>query len=201
MIQKASAKRKDYIQIAYLHFTTITKGFLTRLGISFLNSLYRFLIKKELVIVYKEHNKIKGFVSCARSSEGLMKRFFISSPTRIIKLGVAIIKYPKLIKSLLETFRAPNQSKSSHEENIVIPETELLSISVAPSAQQGGIGSQLLNALEEELKTRDITSYKVVAGEKLQGANKFYKKHGFVLAKQITIHGDDISNVYVKELK
>ena len=66
--------------------------------------------------------------------------------------------------------------------------------------QKGGIGTNLLIALEKELIKRSILKYKVVAGEKLEGANKFYRKNGFVLAKQITIHGNDVLNVYVKEI-
>ena len=69
-----------------------------------------------------------------------------------------------------------------------------------PQAQQGGIGSKLLKALEEELIKRGFTRYKVIAGQKLEGANKFYRKNGFVLAKQISIHGNEVSNVYVKEI-
>jgi hypothetical protein len=55
-------------------------------------------------------------------------------------------------------------------------------------------------ALEQELTTRGIKSYKVITSQKLEGANKFYRKKGFLLAKQITIHGDEVSNVYVKEI-
>jgi hypothetical protein len=58
----------------------------------------------------------------------------------------------------------------------------------------------LVKALEEELKNRGITQYKVIAGHKLVGANKFYLKNGFNLATQITIHGNDVSNVYVKNI-
>ncbi|HKI88427.1 MAG TPA: hypothetical protein VKA38_05320, partial [Draconibacterium sp.] len=67
--------QKDALQVALLHEQTISEGFLPKLGRSFLVSLYRFLIKKELVLVYKEENKILGFISCAISSKGMMKRF------------------------------------------------------------------------------------------------------------------------------
>ncbi len=97
-----------------------------------------------------------------------------------------------------ETFRAPSLSNASTDEHI--PETELLSICVSPQAQQGGIGGKLVNELEKELKNRKITRYKVIAGAKLNGANRFYIKNGFQLSKQITIHGNDLSNVYIKEI-
>lgn len=200
MVISASISRKDSIIIANLHLTTINEGFLSELGLGFLKSLYTYLIQKELVIVFKEKEQVLGFVSCALSSSGIMKRFLFASPLGILRLLVAILKNPQFIKPLMETYKAPKQSKSIPDLNIKIPETELLSISVSPLAQKGGIGTQLLQGLEDELIKRGITSYKVIAGEKLEGANKFYKKNGFVLAKQISIHGNAISNVYVKNL-
>lgn len=110
----------------------------------------------------------------------------------------AFLRQPSLLKPLLETMRAPSLSASGAD--LEIPETELLSISVSPHAQKGGIGTQLLNALEEELIKRGIKKYKVIAGEKLEGANWFYQKNGFVAVKQIMIHGNEASNVYVKEI-
>jgi ribosomal protein S18 acetylase RimI-like enzyme len=198
MISKA--KENNSIAIAYLHIHTINQGFLPKLGISFLQSLYRFLIAKELVLVYKEENEVRGFISCALSSQGIMKRFLVSSPAGVLKIGWAVLKNPVLLKPLWETFRAPSLSVSENKNELSIPETELLSISVSPQTQQGGIGSKLLAALEKELKNRGIARYKVIAGQKLEGANKFYRKNGFVLAKEISIHGNEVSNVYVKEI-
>lgn len=198
MISKA--QNKDCSQLAILHLQTINQGFLPKLGVSFLQYLYKFLIQKELVLVYKEGDEVLGFVSCAISSKGIMKRFFFTSRGGVFQLATALLKKPSLLKPLLETYRAPQLSESSTEPENKIPETELLSISVSPAVQKGGIGTQLLHALEIELKKMGIVNFKVVAGEALAGANRFYLKNGFVPAKQITIHGNEVSNVYVKEM-
>lgn len=198
MILKASTQ--DAIQVAKLHQQTITEGFLQKLGVGFLRTLYVFIIQKELVLVYREENKVQGFVSCALSSKGIIKRFLLSGFSGVFQLALALLKNPKLLPSALETFRAPVLSNADGDKTVDIPETELLSISVSTLAQKGGIGTALLFALEEELKSRGILKYKVIAGEKLDGANSFYKKNGFVLAKQITIHGNDVSNIYVKTI-
>ncbi len=184
--------------VAALHERSISEGFLSKLGGGFLASLYSFLIKNELVLVYKEECRVLGFISCAFTSRGIMKRFLVSSPYGIIKLMFVFLKSPKLLKPLLETMHAPSLSGSMKE--MEIPETELLSVAVSDQVQNGGIGTALLLALEEELIKRDIKIYKVVAGDKLEGANKFYKKNGFVLVKRIRIHNNEISNVYVKFL-
>lgn len=198
MITRATVKNSP--ELAVLHHDTISRGFLSKLGTGFLQSMYSFLIQNELVLVYKEGNTVLGFVSCAITAGGIMKRFLVSSPAAIFKIIFALLKNPTLIRSLWETYRAPSLSTSGSYESVEIPETELLSISVSPQAQKGGIGTQLLLALEMELAKNGIGKYKVVAGEKLEGANKFYLKNGFHLAKQITIHGSDVSNVYVKEI-
>lgn len=67
------AKDKDAKQIAFLHVHTINKGFLPKLGLHFLEQLYKFLIAKEFILVYKQDNKVYDFISCALSSEGIMK--------------------------------------------------------------------------------------------------------------------------------
>lgn len=185
-------------QIASIHKHTISQGFLSRLGIGFLDHLYKFLIINELVFVDIENGKVLGFVSCAIKSDGIMKRFLIAQPISIFKILFILIKEPSLIFPLIETYRTPSLSMSDSGKNIRFPETELLSISVNPNYQNSGIGIKLLNSLEMELKRKEIYRYKVIAGEKLLSANKYYLKNGFELAKKITIHGNDVSNVYIK---
>lgn len=198
MVTKAN--KEDVTFVAQLHYKTITGGFLTKLGISFLNSLYMYLIKNEMVLVYKENEQVKGFVSCSLNTEGMMKRFLFSNPEALLMILWIVIKKPKTLVPLFETFRAPVKSKKTEQKTIILPVTELLSISVDPSAQKGSIGTQLLNALENELKLIGIRKYKVIAGESLIGANKFYQKNGFILYSTFTIHGKSQSNIYTKLL-
>ena len=62
-------------------------------------------------------------MSCALSSNGIMKRFLFSSPGGILKLGIALLKNPKLIKQLKETYQAPSLSVSDTDAENDIPET------------------------------------------------------------------------------
>jgi len=68
------------------------------------------------------------------------------------------------------------------------------------NVQAKGYGKILLDELEKEFKSLGVAKYKVVAGERLEAANKFYQKNGFGLYKKTEIHKGDISNVYVKVL-
>ena len=194
-----SAKKTDSSSLAKLHAETLTTSFLASLGQAFLCNLYTFLIQKEKVWVYEEDDKIKGFVSFSVNSSGMMKRFIFHCPGCLFLLAIKTIVQPANLKRFLETFRAPFKSQKANDF-IELPSGELLSISVSPTCQASGIGSQLVKALEDYLHQNQIASYKVVAGVELFGANKFYIKNGFVLAKQIRIHEEKLSNVYIKHL-
>jgi ribosomal protein S18 acetylase RimI-like enzyme len=198
-----SAIITDSPALAKLHSETLTASFLAGLGLDFLEKLYEFLIKKEKVWVYEEDHEIKGFISFSENSAGMMKRFLLECPGCIVLLASKTIIQPANLKRLMEIFLAPFKSRKLElaNDSVYLPKGELLSISVKPNCQASGIGSQLIKALEDYLLLNHIPDYKVVAGEELIGANKFYKKNGFVLATQIKIHDKKISNVYAKYLE
>lgn len=198
MIERA--EKSDAGIIASLHKDNINKGFLSSLGKSFLRSLYIYLIKKELVIVERDGKKITGFVSYSYDSSGIIKRFIYSRPLVLFTILFSLIKKPSLFRSLFETIKAPVKSNDQSQLNETLPTGELLSISVDPKYQKSGIGAILLSALEAELRRSNIKAYKVVAGNKLAGANKFYRKNGFTLAKTICIHSNSLSSLYVKNI-
>lgn len=196
------AKLNDSGQIASIHLSTLTNSFLASLGLKFLINLYQFLIFKEKVWVYEEDQNIKGFISYSRNSAGMMKRFLINCPKCLLLLAIKIFTHPNILIKLFETFQSPYNSKkiTDSQNSFSLPKGELLSIAITPNCQASGIGSRLLLSLEDYLKQNSITKYKVIAGNKLIGANKFYQKNGFELTAQITIHGNDISNVYLKNI-
>lgn len=197
-----SALKTDSSSLARLHIATLSSSFLASLGFNFLNKLYAFLIDKEKVWIYEENNEIKGFVSFSMNSAGMMKRFLINCPGCILSLALKTIVHPANLKRFIETFWAPFKSKKKkiYKSSLNLPSAELLSISISPSCQASGIGSQLVKALEDYLLQNQISHYKVVAGEELVEANKFYLKNGFVLAAQIQIHDNLLSNVYIKNI-
>jgi GNAT superfamily N-acetyltransferase len=192
--------KSDADILALLHKENINQGFLSSLGEPFLRSLYIYLIKKELVIISRDGNIIMGFVSYSYESSGIIKRFIISRPQVIFTILFSLIKRPSLIRSVFETMKAPGKSNGQLQLNEILPTGELLSITVDPKYQNSGTGTILLNALESELKRSGIKSYKVIAGECLAGANRFYQKKGFCQVGTINIHGESLSNLYIKNI-
>jgi ribosomal protein S18 acetylase RimI-like enzyme len=110
---------------------------------------------------------------------------------------------PSLLKSIYETYRSTHtvsRPSSALTPTAALPTVELLSIVVSSTTRQGGIGTRLLTAPETALQRKGIEHYKVVAGSKLIGANRFYRKNGFEKVAQVKIHGEEESNVYVKRV-
>jgi ribosomal protein S18 acetylase RimI-like enzyme len=197
MVRKATMA--DAAAVAGIHFESLNSGFLPKLGIQFLTSLYRFLIEKEIVLVFAQSGKLEGFISGATRSNGLMKRLVLFSPGIIFKVMLIMLQKPQLIVKILESALAPSKYPNNNNTHF-LPGAELLSIAIDETAQNTGAGSQLIFEFERHLKLNGIQAYKVVAGASLAGANKFYQKHGFTLVSQIEIHGDDLSNLYTKRL-
>jgi len=197
------AIKSDSTLIARLHSETLSSSFLASLGQGFLNCLYIFLIKNEKVWVYEENQQIKGFVSFSRNSAGMMKRFVFTCPISVLFLLGKFFKNPKILKRTFETFLAPFKSKRTFINSgsqVSVPSAELLSISVSPDCQSSGIGLELLDSLEHYLVEHHILEYKVIAGEKLISANKFYLKNDFILLTKLNVHENMSSNVYIKKL-
>ena len=199
MIQPA--RISDSGQIAELHYSALNTGFLSKLGVGFLNALYKYLIKNEIVLVAREGDKVWGYVSCSLNSAKVMRRFILN-PEGVFKFLVGVISNPSLIIHSIETLSVPLKHKSAgrKESTPELPGVELLSISVDPNSQKHGIGTSLLAELEKRLRETGVKQYKVIAGSSLTGANQFYKKNGFVQVTTVNIHGNEISNVYCKEL-
>ena len=191
----------DSWRVAQLHHTVIQTGFLSRLGTRFLNVLYKYLIKNEIVLVHREAGTVRAFVSCTLNSKKVMRRFIVR-PDAIFTLLMTLLKNPSLLRSSFETLMIPVKNKKSGDGELSspLPETELLSIAVEPGLQKDGVGTALLAGLEKTLREKGVDRYRVVAGETLTGANNFYRKNGFELVTTIMIHGNDISNVYCKRL-
>lgn len=197
------AQKSDAMKIAELHKTQVHKGFLSTLDYDLLEIIYSFFITKEQVFVFEEDCVIKGFVAFTKKTSTVVKRMLVNYPLSISSKIFKILIHPGNLKRIFETINSPLQTKKFLDFNKwkILPEGELFSISVSPDCQASGVGSQLVNVLEQYLQQNQIYSYKVVAGEELVGANKFYVKNGFEFVKQIQVHGSKLSNVYVKEIR
>ena len=99
-----------------------------------------------------------------------------------------------IIKEVLDTLRYPTKQNTK-----ALPKTEILSIAVNGNTRGEGLGKKLLDkAIEQATKDGEPT-IKVLAGAKLDAANRFYTSYGFQKLTEIIQHGEPL-NVYVKDV-
>ncbi|OGZ27127.1 MAG: hypothetical protein A2365_00455 [Candidatus Nealsonbacteria bacterium RIFOXYB1_FULL_40_15] len=183
------ASEKDCFRVSEIHLNQIKDGFLTELGPEFLRIFYSAISQKAVLIVAEENGKIIGFVSGCLILKDFY-RFFIKK--HIFKLAVILLFKLKKARKICETAKY-----SSSKENSGLPEAELLSIAVLPEFQGKCVSKELLQSFVSELKKREVKAFKVMVGEKLERANRFYIKNGFIFHSKGLAHKDSPSNIYV----
>lgn len=187
-------KYEDVKKIAEFHKTYIEKGFISSLGERFLTVLYQSMnnSKYSFCLVYKEDDRFKGFVSGSVNIKKFYLEFILNHFLKIV-----IILFPKLLSikfliKILETLMYPTK-----KTNYKLPDAELLSIVVEQEFQGTGVSELLFLSLINEFKKRGINEFKVVVGDNLERAKRFYEKMGGVLASKIEVHKGEVSSVYV----
>ncbi|MFH1392113.1 MAG: GNAT family N-acetyltransferase [bacterium] len=192
-MQICLADKKDATQIARIHKQEISQGFLSSLGEKFLAKLYEAIIKSPgaFVIVAKKNNQIIGFISgCANTKKFyryFVKRYFFQA------LFILLLKIQNL-KKILETLKYSQENKN-------LPKAELLTIAVIKKYQGRGIAQKLFKKFFQEMRRKKITKFKVIVGENLIRANRFYEKSGFRMHSCISIHNNQKSRIYIYDQK
>ena len=67
-------------EVAQIHMKELKTGFLCSLGRPFLTNLYNSIIKKGILLVSSDDNRIDGFVSFSPNTRMLMIGFVFSNP-------------------------------------------------------------------------------------------------------------------------
>jgi len=190
------AKKEDSLAVAKIHREEIKDSFLGSLGISFLNNLYRAIIENRgnsFCIVAKEGNETLGFVA---GIINVKKFYFYLFSHYFFSVALSITKKAfnyRAIKSVVENFFYPKDTKN-------LPEAELFAIAVKGSMQGKGLGSMLINEFVKKMRNLGQNSFKALVGESDAKLN-FYTKNGFEVARQIKLHGDQVSTLFVYKIK
>ncbi|GAI01963.1 unnamed protein product [marine sediment metagenome] len=190
------AQKNESWQIAEIHKKEIKKGFLSSLKKSFLEKLYSAIIESQFsfCIVAQEKDQVIGFVAGTTNIDKLysyfLKKYFFQS---VFVLLPKIFSF-KSLKKIFETLFYPQKEKK-------LPKAEFLTIALKKGFQGQEIGSQMLQKFILEMKSKKVEVFKVIVGEELKPAIKFYEKNGFQFLKNITIHGEQPSRVYIYEVR
>lgn len=190
------AKENDALQIAEIHQQEIKKGFLNTLNKNFLARIYSAIIESKdgSCVVAEKNKEIVGFIAGTTNLDRFyfyfLKKYFFQA---VFFLFPEIFSFKK-IKKIIEVIFYPEKEKD-------LPKAELLTIAIKNQFQGQGIAGQMFERFVVEMKSRGVDNFKVVVGEKLLPAIKFYEKNGFKFIKNINIHSKELSRVYIYQIK
>ncbi len=179
-----SADYKTIQTIAELHKRAFPTFFLTQLGIPFLKTLYASYVedKNSGIIVSECKGRIVGFIAYSKDYSSFYKGLIKNHLFKFAFCSLsAVIRHPSFIKRLLGAFK---KSDSVVKEEKYV---ELSSICVDPLIENKGLGSKLIDYLKTIV---DFNTYAYINletdAEDNEGANHFYVKNGFKLARTFT---------------
>lgn len=188
------ALEKDHsAQVAQLHITGISSGFISSLGEKFVTVLYESIAQSPYSFGFVEEvdNKVVGFVTFTTNLKGLYKSVIRKNLFRFSFLLFSKLFSFSTVKKIFETLFYPNRSDTSD-----LPKGELLSIAVIESERGKGIAKALIQRGLAECYSRGIPNVKVLVADFNKSANKLYQKSGFEYVTQVENHGI-VSNIYL----
>lgn len=186
--------RDVYQQVAQLHANCINQGFLSSLGIPFLTLLYEAIDanKASVLLIAQQDDRVVGFVAGAESMKSIYKSLLHRFPRLLLTLLPSMLS-PKKMWKILEIMLVNKKSISIPN----LPQAELLSIAVSPELRNHGYAQILYQQLVDTFNQRRIDSFKIVVGESLEAAHRFYKKMGAKAVGRIEVHKRQVSVLYL----
>ena len=187
-------EKRDAGAVARLHAETITNGFLRKLGRRFLRQLYLGVAADpgSWVCVAERNGAVLGFLAYSQDVSAMYRRVLRA---RWWRLGLASLPRSLnllLIKEILDTLRYPAKQAAQ-----ALPPAEILSVAVDSKARGSGLGRRLVERAVAHAKEDGQPQLKVLAGARLEAANRFYVACGFEKAAELIQHGE-VLNVYIK---
>lgn len=186
------AVEADAPALARLHRDSLPEAFLSTLGERFLAKLYVALVRDPAspVVVAEAGGRVVGVVAGTASSRAFSRRF-------ALRHGVAAAAAAGRRAFRPGVLRRMRESATYARRTEAFPDAELLFVAVADGWRSRGLGEQLVRRTLRELADRGADDVKVFVAVGNDGANRFYRRSGFRLAGRITVHGGEVSNLWV----
>jgi ribosomal protein S18 acetylase RimI-like enzyme len=188
-----------YKQVARLHIASLDQGFLSTLGSGFLTELYRSIDKcpQAVLIVKCQQGEVIGFVTGVSGPMTLIyRRMMLRFPLWAWRL-FPIFFSPKRLGRIIEILR---YVKSNNEQSN-LPISELLSIALTPNSRGKGIADAMYGDLIKHFREMKVERFKIVVGDGLTPAHKFYQRMGAKVVAETEIHHGVRSAVYVQNVR
>ncbi len=125
-------------------------------------------------------------------------RQLLLKPLHLFVALVPSLFRPRRIKRIYEILRY--SGRAQHGPSAALPAFELLSIVVAPAARGTGCADRLYQRLVEYCAQQSLAGFKIVVGDALAPAHRFYQRMGAIPAGRIEVHAGEGSVVYVHRI-
>lgn len=192
------APRERYLQVAKLHERCLDQGFLATLGERFLALMYESMDRADGVtlITQERDGKVVGFITGGTGMGPIYKRM-LRSPVRLgLALAPALVR-PAKVRRILEILRYSGDANLPEG----VPDAELLSLAVAPEARGAGVADTLYRKLVDDFQARGVGAFRIIVGEGLAPAHRFYQRMGATVAGEVQVHEGERSKVYVHRIR
>lgn len=185
--------KDDCLEVAKLHIQEIKLGFLSELGEKFLYYFYLAMIDSPnaFLIVAEDNGSIIGFISGCIDLKKFYKEFVKKYSPKVFFILLKKFFNLKTIKNILETIKYAGKEKKN------LPKAELLALAVKKEFQGQGIAGKMLEKFVWEMKTRKVSDFKVIVGEELSPAIRFYEKNGFKFHSKNFVHQNRPSMIHI----
>lgn len=188
-----------YREVAKLHIEGISRGFLPQLGLGFMTLLYEAIDNSpsSVLLVEVKSGSVVGFVSGAAGMRGIYRQLF----SRYVQLTLTLVPsllHFKRVKRIIEIIRYSRNS--DNYVDVDLPKFELLSIVVSPNDRGTGCAEQLYIEFLKYCKKASVEKFKIVVGDSLEPAHRFYQRMGAVKVANIELHQGEGSTVYVQQV-
>lgn len=186
--------REIYQQVARLHASCIDQGFLSSLGTPFLTLLYESIDANDssVLLIAREGSQVVGFVSGAQGMGSIYRQLLRRWPRLLVAMLPALASPRKLWK-IAEILLMSRKAQPLPD----LPHAELLSIAVHPAYRSQGHAPNLYQALVSHFRQKGVGRFRIVVGDGLATAHRFYKKMGARPAGSIEVHQGQASVIYV----
>ncbi|HQQ63008.1 MAG TPA: GNAT family N-acetyltransferase [Pseudomonadales bacterium] len=191
-------KKYIYRRAGEIHAANINQGFLATLGSGFLALLYQAIDEApdSTLIVAQENDDVVGFVA-GGTGMGAIYRQLLRRPLALLVALLPALLNPARLWRIIEILR---YSGGDNDGLANMPCAELLSIAVDPQFRGKGHAEQLYLQLVEYFTGRGEKAFRIVVGEVLLPAHKFYRRMGAVPVAEMEVHKGASSTIYVHEL-
>lgn len=187
-----------YTQVAEIHMQALDQSFLSTLGVNFLALMYEAIDKSEsgTLIIQSEGSEVIGFVTGSSSVGGVYREMWRYKTRLLISLLPCILSVRKLVR-IIENVMYARRGGSVASMNL--PIAELLTIAVRNDVRGKRIADQLFSDLVQHFAYKGVGQFKIIVGESLAPAHKFYRRMGSIPVGEVFLHGEARSIVYVQD--